>query len=106
MARPLLRCADRPGSVAAVDTFLAKVGDNIVSFGSAFHAADQRDVYAAHHLSPTGLTAGRNALGRDFAEQFTARFVMDFRLTEAAKPKRVALMASTEGPLSARSAGA
>ena len=43
-----------------------------------------------------GLTAARDELERDFAERVGARFGMDFRLTEAAKPKRVAIMASEE----------
>ena len=43
-----------------------------------------------------GLTAARDGLERDFAEQVAAQFDMDFRLTEAAKPKRVAIMASKE----------
>ena len=43
-----------------------------------------------------GLTAARDALERDFAEQVASRFDMDFRLTEAAKPKRVAILASKE----------
>ena len=43
-----------------------------------------------------GLTAGRDALERDFAIGSPTRFGMDFRLTEAAKPKRVAIMASKE----------
>ena len=43
-----------------------------------------------------GLTAARDALERDFAERVAGPFDMDFRLTEAAKPKRVAIMASKE----------
>ena len=51
----------------------------------------QRTVF---HLS--GLAAVRDDLARDFAEQVADKFGMDFRLTEAAKPKRVAIMASKE----------
>jgi formyltetrahydrofolate deformylase len=43
-----------------------------------------------------GLPAARDALQRDFREQVAAKFDMDFRLTEAAKPKRVAILASRE----------
>ena len=43
-----------------------------------------------------GLTAARDALERDFREQVASQFDMDFRLTEASKPKRVAIMASKE----------
>jgi formyltetrahydrofolate deformylase len=41
-----------------------------------------------------GLSAGRDELERDFSEQIAGRFNMDFGLTEASKPKRVAIMAS------------
>ncbi|MGY4868141.1 formyltetrahydrofolate deformylase [Mycolicibacterium elephantis] len=96
VGRLLLRCADRPGLVAAVSAFLADAGANIVSLDQ--HATRQsggtfmqRTIF---HLP--GLTAVRDELERDFAAQVAARFDMDFRLTEAAKPKRVAIMASTE----------
>ena len=96
IGRLLLRCADRPGLVAAISTFLAQTGANIVSLDQ--HSTEQtggmfmqRTVF---HLS--GLAAARDGLARDFAEQVAEKFGMDFRLTEAAKPKRVAIMASTE----------
>jgi formyltetrahydrofolate deformylase len=96
IGRLLLLCADRPGLVAAVSTFLASAGANIISLDQ--HSTEQtggtfmqRTVF---HLSR--LTAARDALARDFAEQVAEKFNMDFRLTEAAKPKRVAIMASKE----------
>jgi formyltetrahydrofolate deformylase len=96
IGRLLLRCADRSGLVAAVSTFLARAGANIISLDQ--HSTEQtggmfmqRTVF---HLS--GLTAARDALQRDFAEQVAEKFDMDFRLTEAARPKRVAIMASTQ----------
>ena len=42
------------------------------------------------------LGGGRDGLERDFGEQVAEKFGMDFRLTEAAKPKRVAILASRE----------
>jgi len=96
VGRLLLRCADRPGLVAAVSGFLAEAGANIVSLDQ--HATEQsggtfmqRTIF---HLP--GLTAARDALERDFAETVASQFEMDFRLTEAAKPKRVAILASKE----------
>jgi formyltetrahydrofolate deformylase len=96
VGRLLLRCADRPGLVAAVSTFLTRAGANIVSLDQ--HSTEQsggtfmqRTIF---HLP--GLTAAREDLQRDFAEQVAAPFDIDFRLTEAAKPKRVAIMASKE----------
>jgi formyltetrahydrofolate deformylase len=96
IGRLLLRCQDRPGLVAAVSTFLADSGANIISLDQ--HSTEetggifmQRTVF---HLS--GLAAERDALARNFAEQVADKFGMDFRLTEAARPKRVAILASKE----------
>jgi formyltetrahydrofolate deformylase len=96
VGRLLLRCDDRPGLVSAVSTFLAAAGANIVSLDQ--HSTEQsggtfvqRTIF---HLP--GLAAARDALERDFREQLAARFDMDFRLTEASKPKRVAIMASKD----------
>ncbi|HET6732569.1 formyltetrahydrofolate deformylase [Mycobacterium sp.] len=94
LGRLLLRCDDRPGLVAAVSSFLAEAGANIVSLDQ--HSTQQsggtfvqRTIF---HLP--GLTAARDEMERDFGERLAARFNMEFRLTEASKPKRVAIMAS------------
>jgi formyltetrahydrofolate deformylase len=96
VGRLLLRCSDRPGLVAAVSSFLAQAGANIVSLDQ--HSTEQsggtfmqRTIF---HLP--GLTAARDELERAFDKEVASRFGMDFRLTEAAKPKRVAIMASKE----------
>jgi formyltetrahydrofolate deformylase len=96
IGRLLLRCDDRPGLVAAITSFLARAGANIVSLDQ--HSTQQtggmfmqRTIF---HLP--GLAAARTELEQDFRAQVAEPFGIDFRLTEAAKPKRVALMASTE----------
>jgi formyltetrahydrofolate deformylase len=96
IGRLLVRCADRPGLVAAVTTFLAGAGANIVSLDQ--HSTQQtggmfmqRTIF---HLP--GLAAARADLEREFTTRVAEPFGIDFRLTEASKPKRVALMASTE----------
>jgi len=96
VGRLLLRCADRPGLVAAVSDFLAKAGANIVSLDQ--HSTEQsggtfvqRTIF---HLP--GLRAARHDLERDFAARVATRFGMDFALTEASRPKRVAIMVSRE----------
>ena len=96
IGRLLVLCADRPGLVAAVTGLLADAGANIISLdqhstrqtGGIFM---QRTIF---HLP--GLTAARADLERDFITRVAEPFSIDYRLTEAAKPKRVALMASTE----------
>lgn len=96
IGRLLLRCADRPGLVAAITSFLAEAGANIISLDQ--HSTEetggvfmQRTIF---HLP--GLTAARDDLEKAFAEKIAGPFEMDFRLTEADKPKRVAIMASKE----------
>jgi formyltetrahydrofolate deformylase len=96
VGRLLLRCADRPGLVAAISSFLTGAGANIVSLDQ--HSTEQtggtfmqRTIF---HLP--GLAAARDELEREFRARVAEPFAMDFRLTEAAKPKRVALMASRE----------
>lgn len=96
VGRLLLRCADRPGLVAAVSDFLSTAGANIISLDqhSTEHSGGtfmQRTIF---HLP--GLTAARDAVQRGFSEQVAARFGMEFTLTEAATPKRVAIMASKD----------
>ena len=96
IGRLLLRCADRPGLVAAVSAFLAGAGANIVSLDQ--HATSQSGgIFMQRtivHLP--GLAAARDTLEREFAEKVAGPYDMDFRLTEAAKPKRVAILASKD----------
>ncbi len=94
IGRLLLTCPDRSGIVAAVSTFLTRAGANIISLDQ--HSTEpeggtflQRTVF---HLP--GLTAATPELEREFAA-LAAEFDIDYRFTEAAKPKRVAIMAST-----------
>jgi formyltetrahydrofolate deformylase len=96
IGRLLLRCADRSGLVAAVSAFLAGVGANIISLDQ--HATEQsggvfmqRTIF---HLP--GLTAARDELREGFAREVAEPFGIDFRLTDASRPKRVAILASRE----------
>jgi formyltetrahydrofolate deformylase len=94
IGRLLLRCTDRPGLVSAVTTFLSKSGANIISLAQHCTEAQggtflQRTVF---HLP--GLTAARDEIEREFATTIANEFGIDYRFSEAAKPKRVAIMAS------------
>jgi formyltetrahydrofolate deformylase len=93
-ARLLVSCPDRHGIVAAISTFLADSGANIVS-------ADQ------HSTDPEGGTffarmefrldeLDRVALERGFAERVGTPFSMDWRIAYAADRPRVAVLASRE----------
>ena len=96
IGRLLLRCSDRPGIIAAVSAFLASTGANIISLDQHSTAPEggtflQRAIF---HLP--GLTAAIDELRRDFGSTVADTFDIDYRFTEAAKPKRVAIMASKE----------
>jgi formyltetrahydrofolate deformylase len=96
IGRLLLHCPDRPGLIAAMSAFLAKAGANIIALDQHSTAPEggtflQRAIF---HLP--GLTAAIDELEREFATTVAGRFAIDYRFTEAAKPKRVAIIASKE----------
>lgn len=79
-----------------MSTFLARAGANIISLDQHSTAPEggtflQRAIF---HLP--GLTAAVDELQRDFGSTVADKFGIDYRFAEAAKPKRVAIMASTE----------
>jgi formyltetrahydrofolate deformylase len=92
-ARLLISCPDRHGIVAAVSGFLAARDANIVS--SAQHSTDPEGGAFFMRMAFT-----IDAIGEDFARAFATevaeRFAMDWRLDDAARAKRVAIMASRE----------
>jgi hypothetical protein len=90
----IVQCPDRPGIVAAVGSFLARAGANIVTLNQ--HATEDAGgtFFQRTEFHLPGLAAARADLERSFATELAEHFDMDFRLTEAAKPKRVAIMVS------------
>jgi formyltetrahydrofolate deformylase len=91
--RLLVSCEDQSGIVAAITTFLCDRGANIVQ--SDQYSTDPEGgrffMRVVFHLgTPTDLDALREA----FATRVAAPFAMDFRLHDAAVPKRVAIMVS------------
>jgi formyltetrahydrofolate deformylase len=95
-ARLLVSCPDRPGIVAAVSTFLADAGANIVS--SAQHSTDpdggrflMRMEFVLHELARR-----REDLETRFGESVAAPFGMQWRLAAHGDLRRVAILASRE----------
>jgi formyltetrahydrofolate deformylase len=96
IGRLLLRCHDRPGLIAAVSNFLAQAGANIISLDQHSTAPEDGTFLQRAIFHLPGLTAAIDGLEREFAATVADRFNIDYRFTEAAKPKRVAIMASKE----------
>jgi formyltetrahydrofolate deformylase len=90
--RLTIRCADGPGIVAAVSAFLHRQGANIVE--SDQYSTDPEG--GTFFLRTVFHRAGgsREELAAAFAAEVAGPFAMDWRLTDAAVPKRVALMVS------------
>ena len=92
--RLLIQCQDRPGVVSAVSTFLTEAGANILSLDQFSTAAEGGDFFQRTEFHLTGLPAGREELERSFARDVADGFDMTFRFSEAATPKRVAILVS------------
>jgi len=91
--RLLVSCEDQPGIVAAITTFLRDQGANIVT--SDQYSTDPEGGrffmrVVCHLAGGTDLAALRDGFAAEVAEPFG----MDFRLYDAAVPKRVAIMVS------------
>jgi formyltetrahydrofolate deformylase len=92
--RLLVSCADRPGIVAAVSRYLYERGANIIE--SDQYSTDPQDgtffLRVVFHLAH--LAAARDELHDTFAAEVAEPFGMDWQLTDAGVPKRVAIMVS------------
>jgi formyltetrahydrofolate deformylase len=92
--RLLITCPDRHGIVAAVAGFLAASGANIVS--SDQHSTDP-EAGAFFMRMEFNLEHGDlRALGRAFAQEVADRLDMQWRLADAGRPKRMAILVSRE----------
>jgi formyltetrahydrofolate deformylase len=94
LGRLVVRCQDRLGIVGAVSTFLTKSGANIVTLGQHATEEDGGMFFQRTEFRLPGLRAARDGLERAFATEVAAKFDMDFTLTDADRPKRVAIMVS------------
>jgi len=94
LARLLVRCADQPGVVAAVSGFLARIGANIESLQQHTTQPEGGAFFQRTEFRLRGLAAARDDLEARFATEVAVDLGMEFSLTEAAKPKRVAIMVS------------
>jgi formyltetrahydrofolate deformylase len=92
--RLLITCPDRHGIVAAVAGFLAASGANIVS--SDQHSTDPEGGEFFMRMEFTLEQGDLDALGRAFAQEVAERLDMQWRLTDADRPKRVAILVSRE----------
>jgi formyltetrahydrofolate deformylase len=91
--RLLVWCADRPGIVSALSTFLFETGANIVT--SAQHSSDPEGGQFFLRMEFT-LPAGVDfsEMQASFGVDVASRFDMGFRFWDAARRKRMAVLVS------------
>jgi formyltetrahydrofolate deformylase len=92
--RLLITCPDRHGIVAAVAGFLADSGANIIS--SDQHSTDPEGGEFFMRMEFNLAQGDLGALGRAFESEVAQRFGMHYRLTDAGRPKRMAILVSKE----------
>jgi formyltetrahydrofolate deformylase len=92
--RLLITCPDRHGIVAAVAGFLAASGANIVS--SDQHSTDPEGGEFFMRMEFNLEHGDLRALGRAFAQEVAERLDMEWRLADAGRPKRMAILVSRE----------
>ena len=100
--RLLITCPDRHGIVAAVAGFLADSGANIIC--SDQHSTDPEGGEFFMRMEFNLEHGDLGALGRAFAQEVAERLDMEWRLTDAGRPKRMAVLVSQGGPLPGRPA--
>jgi formyltetrahydrofolate deformylase len=92
--RLLITCPDRHGIVAAVAGFLAASGANIIS--SDQHSTDPEGGEFFMRMEFNLSQGDLGALGRAFAQEVAERLDMAWRLTDAGRPKRMAILVSRD----------
>src|SRR4051812_43857835 len=93
VARLLVSCPDRHGIVAAVASFLAESGANIVASDQYSTDPEGGEFFLRMEFHLDGLDARRDTLAAGFA-RIADEFAMDWRMTFPGMRKRIALLAS------------
>jgi formyltetrahydrofolate deformylase len=94
IAHLLITCPDRPGIIAAVSGFLRERGVNIVQSDQYSTDPEGGSFYLRMVLHIVDLADRLERLRDEFAAEVASAPGMQFTLTDAAVPKRVAVMVS------------
>ena len=93
-ARLLITCPDRPGIVAAVTGFLYNHGANITVLDQHSTDPEGGSFFMRLEFQTPHIDIPRAVLERSFAEAVAARYGMQWRVSYAARPPRMAVMVS------------
>jgi len=93
-ARLLIRCPDKPGIVAAVSNFFYNHGANITALDQYSTDPEGGTFFMRLEFQTPHLDLSRPLLERTFGEAVAARYAMEWRLSYAAEPKKMAILVS------------
>ncbi|MBI1387331.1 MAG: formyltetrahydrofolate deformylase [bacterium] len=93
-ARLLITCADRPGIVAAVSNFLYSHGANITQLDQHSTDPEGGEFFMRLEFQTPNLDVSKPALENAFQDVVAERFAMKWRISYAARLKRVAILVS------------
>jgi formyltetrahydrofolate deformylase len=93
--RLVVSCADGPGIVSAVSTFLFEAGANIISSDQFSSDPEGGTFFLRQEFTLAGV-GGAEALGRRFGDEVAERFGMEWRLWDASRARRIAVFVSRE----------
>ena len=92
----LVRCPDRPGTVAAISAAIAETGGNIVNSAQFSTAPEGGTFFLRTEFHVGDLTAERVEAVRATIAPLAAEREMDWRLSMLSTPKKVAVFVSRE----------
>lgn len=93
-ARLLITCPDRPGIVAAVSNFLYNHGANITALDQHTSDPEGGTFFMRLEFETPHMDIPRHVLERSFAEAVAQRYDMEWRVSYAAEPQRMAVLVS------------
>ncbi len=96
VARLLITCPDKPGIVAAVTAFLANHGANITQLDQYSTDPEGGIFFMRLEFQTPGLDIARSALEYAFQSVVAAPFEMDWRISYASEPKKMAILVSKQ----------
>ena len=96
IGRLVVTCDDRPGIVAAVSRFLFEQGANIAQSDQYSTDPEGGRFFLRQMFHLPGLQHINGDLERAFDAEIASRFAMEWRISHAARRKRVAIMVSRE----------
>jgi formyltetrahydrofolate deformylase len=95
--RLVVSCADGPGIVSAVSSFLFEAGANIISSDQFSSDPEGGTFFLRQEFTrPNAGGDVADALGRRFDVEVAQRFGMEWRLWDASRPRRIAVLVSRE----------